>query len=127
MTTHYYCLMDIPNHPLRVKGLQFLQSKEKAAAATMEVCTCPKCGNQLYCPANAVSLKCTCGYSFSVQSLCVCLRGVVVVSLCVIVLLLCIIVLLCVSLYCRYMYHCVIVMYIIVLSLYISLRYRLSH
>lgn len=70
--------MDIPNHPLRVKGLQYLQSKEsteskqKANDNHMEVCTCPKCGNQLYCPKGAVSLKCTCGHVFSVSVLYVC-------------------------------------------------------
>lgn len=77
MSTYYYCLMDIPNHPLRVKGLQYLQSKESESKQRtndthMEVCTCPKCGNQLYCPAGAVSLKCTCGHVFSVSVLSVC-------------------------------------------------------
>ena len=75
MNTHYYCLMDIPNHPLRVKGLQFLQSndsKQRNNDTHMEVCTCPKCGNQLYCPVGAVSLKCTCGHVFSVSVYSVC-------------------------------------------------------
>ena len=45
--------MDIPNHPLRVKGLQYLQSKDSESKQRtndthMEVCTCPKCGNQMH-------------------------------------------------------------------------------
>ena len=75
MSTHYYCLMDIPNHPLRVMGLQVIQekkeketAKKKATTANMEICTCPKCGSQLYCPVGAISLKCTCGHIFSVKA-----------------------------------------------------------
>ena len=58
MRTHYYCLMDIPNHPLRVKGLEYLQQKgsqEEKKDAKMEICTCPKCGIQLYRPSGATS------------------------------------------------------------------------
>lgn len=65
MRTYYYCLMDIPNHPLRVKGLAYLQ--QKSDKPKLEVCTCPKCGIQLYRPKDAVSMKCTCGFVFSIQ------------------------------------------------------------
>ena len=65
MRTYYYCLMDIPNHPLRVKGLAYLQ--QKSNQPKLEVCTCPKCGIQLYRPKDAVSMKCTCGFVFSIQ------------------------------------------------------------
>ena len=70
MRTHYYCLMDIPNHPLRVKGLEYLQQKggqEEKKDAKMEICTCPKCSIQLYRPSGATTLQCTCGYVFSVK------------------------------------------------------------
>ena len=75
MRVHYYCVMDIPNHPLRVKGLEYLQQRERKddrKEAKMEVCTCPKCGIQLYRPSGTVSLQCTCGYVFSVKVWCVC-------------------------------------------------------
>ena len=75
MRVHYYCVMDIPNHPLRVKGLEYLQQRERKddrKEPKMEVCTCPKCGIQLYRPSGTVSLQCTCGYVFSVKVWCVC-------------------------------------------------------
>ena len=71
---HYYCVMDIPNHPLRVKGLEYLQQRERKddrKEAKMEVGTCPKCGIQLYRPSGTVSLQCTWGYVFSVKVRCV--------------------------------------------------------
>lgn len=65
MQTHYYCLMDIPDHPLRVKGLAYLQ--QKSERSKMDICTCPKCGTQLYRPKDVDSMKCTCGYVFSIK------------------------------------------------------------
>lgn len=65
MRTHYYCLMDIPDHPLRVKGLAYLQ--QKSEKSKMDICTCPKCGTQLYRPKDVDSMKCTCGYVFPIK------------------------------------------------------------
>lgn len=63
MSTFYYCLMDIPDHPLRVKGLAYLQQKSEK---TKETCACPKCGTQLDRPKEGVILQCTCGFVFSI-------------------------------------------------------------
>ena len=77
--------MDIPNHPLRVMGLQVLDGgkekealKKKAMTTNMDICTCPKCGSQLYCPVGAISLKCTCGHTFSVKSCLVCYNALTI-------------------------------------------------
>lgn len=77
MNMHYYSLLDIPNHPLRVDGLRLVQQTQ----AKMEIVTCPKCGIQLYCPKDAVMLRCTCGHTFPVKSYSVCYTNIELVIL----------------------------------------------